>query len=60
MDNPNNHFRVQMFSKCTKMLFKIRSKCCLVKQNFRCMYFKIDKSDVVKQTIFKHAYLKCA
>ena len=24
------------------MLFKIHSKCCLVKQNIRCMHFKID------------------
>ena len=36
-----------------KILFKMRSKCCLVKQNFGCMHFKIVKTDVAKQNVFK-------
>ena len=27
-----------------KMLFKMRSKCSLVKQNFGCIHFKMNKS----------------
>ena len=58
MDNLNNHFRIQILLNELKMLFNIRSKYCLVKQNFRCIYFKINKSNMTKQTDFKCVNMK--
>ena len=59
MDNPNDHFRLQMLSKCAQNTVK-NVLNMFGKPELWMHVFQNSKADVTKRTVSKCVYLKCA